>query len=107
MPTTDDLAARQAVAALDRLLAGAPALAASLPLGFGDRVQVYVAHLLAANRQLNLTRVTDPGEVARLHLLDSLAALPIIDAEAPDLIIDLGSGGGLPAIPLALARPGI
>jgi 16S rRNA (guanine527-N7)-methyltransferase len=43
--------------------------------------------------------------VARLHLLDSLAVLPWLDELAPDEAIDLGSGGGLPAIPLALARP--
>jgi 16S rRNA (guanine527-N7)-methyltransferase len=45
--------------------------------------------------------------VARLHLLDSLAALPLIDAMAPARAIDLGSGGGLPGLPLALARPDV
>ncbi|HTE66645.1 MAG TPA: 16S rRNA (guanine(527)-N(7))-methyltransferase RsmG, partial [Candidatus Binatia bacterium] len=55
--------------------------------------------------RLNLTRVTNPREVARLHLLDSLAALPLVDRLAPGEVIDLGSGGGLPALPLAMARP--
>jgi 16S rRNA (guanine527-N7)-methyltransferase len=105
LSTTDDADAAAALAALDRLLFDAPVIAASLPGGFLDAVQRFVALLLGANRRLNLTRVTDPDEVARLHLLDSLAVLPIIDAAAPDAVIDLGSGGGLPGIPLALARP--
>ena len=53
----------------------------------------------------NLTRVTDPDDVARLHLMDALAALPILDELGAHDAIDLGSGGGLPALPLALARP--
>jgi len=65
----------------------------------------YVHLLLVANRRTNLTRVVDPPEVARLHLLDSLAALPLIDAAGSANVVDIGSGGGLPAIPLAIARP--
>jgi len=106
LPTDDHLAARQALEELDRLLADAPAIGAALPPGFRERVGAYARLLLAANRHLNLTRVTDPAEVARLHLLDSLAALPIIDGAASDTVVDLGSGGGLPGIPLAIARPG-
>lgn len=70
-----------------------------------ERMGHYVALLLDANRRLNLTRITNPAEAARLHLLDSLAALPLVDELAPASALDLGSGGGLPAIPLALARP--
>lgn len=92
-------------AALDRLLDDAPAFSARLPAGFGDAAQRFVALLLQANLRTNLTRVTEPGAVARLHLLDALAALPLLDEWMPDLVIDLGSGGGIPAIPLALARP--
>lgn len=107
LSTTDDRAAARALATLDRLLADAPAIAMALPPGFGDGARRFVALLLAANRRMNLTRVTDPDEIARFHLFDSLAALPIIDAAAPETVADLGSGGGLPAIPLALARPGV
>ena len=92
--------------ALEVLLAEAPALAALLPPGYLAAVEHYVALLLVANARLNLTRVVEPEAIARTHLLDSLAALPLLDAWAPDRIIDLGSGGGVPAIPLALARPG-
>jgi 16S rRNA (guanine527-N7)-methyltransferase len=102
---TDVAAARAARDALEELLAGQPNLASGLPKGFGDGVERYVALLLRANRDVNLTRVVEPAEVARLHLLDALAALPLLDASGADLVIDLGSGGGVPAIPLALARP--
>ncbi len=105
MSAQDDLDAARAVAALDALLADAPSIGGSLPPGFALGAERFVALLLAANRRLNLTRVTAPDEVARFHLLDALAALPILDAMAADDVLDLGSGGGLPALPLALARP--
>jgi len=103
--STTDADAAAARAALDRLLAEAPGIASGLPAGFSDAMQRFVALLLEANRRLNLTRVTLPDEVARLHLLDALAALPTVDRLASQRAIDLGSGGGLPALPLALARP--
>jgi 16S rRNA (guanine527-N7)-methyltransferase len=96
--------ARDARAALDRLLAGR---ALALPDAFGDLVERYVASLLEANARQNLTRVVEPDAVARLHLLDALSALPLVDRLAPDRALDLGSGGGVPAIVLAIARPAI
>jgi 16S rRNA (guanine527-N7)-methyltransferase len=102
---TDTDAAAATRVALDGLLTDAPAIASRLPAGFGDAAQRFVLLLLEANRRTNLTRLTQPEAVARLHLLDALAALPLVDAWAPGWAIDLGSGGGLPAIPLALARP--
>ncbi len=104
---SDAEAARQARVELERLLADAPALADGLPTGFFDHVERYVALLLDANQRVNLTRVVEAADVARLHLLDALAALPLLDAAAPDRVVDLGSGGGVPAIPLALARPDV
>ena len=106
MPQTDAAAAaHDARLALDGLLTDAPALAAQLPPGYLDRVERFVTLLLEANARINLTRVVVPADVARLHLLDALAALPLLDAASIGPIIDLGSGGGVPAIPLALARP--
>jgi 16S rRNA (guanine527-N7)-methyltransferase len=97
--------ARDVGRVLTALLADEPALAALLPDGYVERAAAYAGLLLEANRRLNLTRVTDPAEVARLHLLDALAALPLLDATAASTAVDLGSGGGVPGIPLALARP--
>jgi 16S rRNA (guanine527-N7)-methyltransferase len=90
---------------LERLLAELPDLAARLPDGFPAAAEAYVRLLLEANRRLNLTRVVEPAAVARLHLLDAVAALPLLDRGTPTRVADLGSGGGVPAIPLALARP--
>jgi 16S rRNA (guanine527-N7)-methyltransferase len=98
-----DAAAAAAGSFLAALLAERPDLA--LPAGAVDALQHYVALLLAANERLNLTRVVEPDDVARLHLLDALVALPLLDGVAT--AADLGSGGGVPAIPLAIARPGI
>lgn len=71
----------------------------------------FVALLLERNQRLNLTRIVEPGEIERRHLLDSLTcALPVL-AEGSVMAgwscIDVGSGGGLPGIPLAIAFPGL
>ena len=69
-------AARAARAELERLIdTDAPALGDGLPPGFADAAERYVALLLDTNARMNLTRVTAPADVARLHLLDALAAL--------------------------------
>ncbi|MGQ0608329.1 MAG: 16S rRNA (guanine(527)-N(7))-methyltransferase RsmG [Chloroflexota bacterium] len=94
--------ARAARLALEHLLGtNGPAL----PAGFGDRVEIFVRLLLDANARMNLTRIVEPDAVARLHLLDSLSAISLLDEVAASRALDLGSGGGLPGIVLALARP--
>jgi 16S rRNA (guanine527-N7)-methyltransferase len=100
-------AAAESRARFERLLEEYPALAAGLPASFGPKAERWVALLLDANVSHNLTRVTAPSEVARLHLLDSLAALPLLDADPPLRALDLGTGGGAPGLPLALARPDV
>ena len=78
------------------------------------RLARYVELLLARNQQLNLTRIVGPAEVERRHLLDSLTcALPVLDQlNGAELqggarwnCIDIGSGGGLPGLPLAVVFP--
>jgi len=103
LPHTD---ARTARRAFERLLAEAGSIARLSP-DVLDRLEAYVGLLLEANSRLNLTRVVEPDEVARLHLLDAVSALPIVDRLAPERAIDLGSGGGVPGLVLALARPSV
>ncbi len=98
--------ARSARAMLEADLLRLPGTALDLPRGALDRLERYVALLLEANQRVNLTRVVDPEKVARLHLLDALVALPLVDEVAPSHAVDLGSGGGVPALPLAIARSG-
>jgi 16S rRNA (guanine527-N7)-methyltransferase len=63
----------------------------------------YLALLSKWNAVYNLTAVRDPMEMVTLHLLDSLAAVPAF-ADAHNLL-DVGAGGGLPGLVLAIARP--
>jgi 16S rRNA (guanine527-N7)-methyltransferase len=55
------------------------------------------------NRVHNLTSVRDPEQMVTLHLLDSLSLLPHL--EGAQRLADIGTGGGFPGVPLAIARP--
>lgn len=68
------------------------------------RLLDYLALLDRWNRTYNLTAIRDPREMVVKHLLDSLAMAPFVGEES---LADLGTGPGLPGIPLALARPGL
>ena len=65
----------------------------------------YVQLLLAWTAAINLTAIRDPEAVAREHILDSLAAVRLLETAGLDDLIDLGSGGGAPGIPIAIAMP--
>jgi 16S rRNA (guanine527-N7)-methyltransferase len=62
----------------------------------------YADRLLAWNRKVNLTSITAPAEVAEKHLVDSLRLLPHVAGART--LLDVGSGAGLPGVPLACAR---
>lgn len=63
--------------------------------------------MVAANRRFNLTRITAPAEAAVKHYADSLA--PLVDPryadDRPLAVLDVGTGAGFPAVPLAIVRP--
>ncbi len=74
------------------------------------RLLDYLKLLARWNRTFNLTAVRDPVAMVGLHLLDSLSILPLVKrltAGSPAHIVDVGTGAGLPGIPLALADGGL
>lgn len=85
-----------------RLLAGLTALKLDLANSTVERLLDYVDLLQRWNAAYNLTAVREPGEMVTRHLLDSLAVLPHVTGRT---LADLGTGAGIPGIPLALARP--
>jgi 16S rRNA (guanine527-N7)-methyltransferase len=66
----------------------------------------HVRLLLAWTWAINLTAIRDPVGVATGHVLDSLSAVPWLRARGAERLLDLGSGGGFPGLPIAAAIPG-
>ncbi len=82
-------------------------IGAPLPMGARDRLLAYIALLAKWNATYNLTAIREPERMLTHHVLDALAVLPHLAAGAPPQlrVLDVGSGAGVPAIPLAIARP--
>ena len=78
--------------------------ALALPGTLAPRLLDYLALLDRWNRTYNLTAVRDPREMLTKHLLDSLAMHPFVEDQQ---LADLGTGPGLPGIPLAIAKPSL
>jgi 16S rRNA (guanine527-N7)-methyltransferase len=94
-------AARRAVLADGSRAMGVPLSAAQL-----DAALHYLALLQKWNATFNLTAIRDPDEMVVKHLLDSFAVVPHLAPVAPGArLIDVGTGAGLPGIPLALVEP--
>jgi len=86
----------------DRLLQGIKPLQIELTDGQIDKLLAYHALLVKWNQAYNLTAVRDPMAMIDRHLIDSLSILPWI---GQGRLLDVGSGPGLPGIPLAICRP--
>lgn len=70
------------------------------------RLGDYLARLLAMNELMNLTAIKDPVGAWERHVLDALTLVPLLaELGAGARLVDVGSGGGLPGIPLAIVRP--
>lgn len=78
-----------------------------LPPDAHARLARFVDLLLEANRNINLTSADNPERVWREHILDCLAILPLLAAEPPARLLDLGAGGGLPGLVIGCALPQI
>jgi 16S rRNA (guanine527-N7)-methyltransferase len=84
---------------------GLSTLGIELSAGAREAIDGHVRLLLAWNRAINLTAIRDPAAAATLHVLDSLSAVPLLRSAGIQRLLDLGSGGGFPGIPLAAALP--
>ena len=86
------------------LARGAAQLGVQLTSAQQEQLLAYLALLIKWNKAYNLTAVRDPDEMVSRHLLDSLSIVEFVRA-AGDNWLDVGSGGGMPGIPLAILFP--
>ncbi len=71
-----------------------------------EKLGLYLAMLMHANTRMNLTAIRDEAEAWDKHIFDSLTLVPVMsELEDEASVIDIGSGGGLPGIPLAIVMP--
>jgi 16S rRNA (guanine527-N7)-methyltransferase len=94
-------------APIDTLRAGASALGVALSDRQADQLLAYGTLMLKWNKVYNLTALRDPASVLTHHLLDSLAAVAPLQREwaGKGKLLDVGSGGGLPGVVIAIMRP--
>ncbi len=86
------------------LLQGLPQLGLSLEEDCIDRLVAFGQAVIKQNEVMNLTAITQPEAVAKLHLLDSLTVLCMASLQGKTLI-DVGCGAGFPGVPVAIACP--
>lgn len=86
------------------LLQGLPELKLALSEEQTDTLCAFGTAVVRQNQVMNLTAITEPAQVAKLHLLDSLSVLSALDLRGKKLI-DVGCGAGFPGVPLAIACP--
>jgi 16S rRNA (guanine527-N7)-methyltransferase len=83
-----------------------PYLPAGVPAGIAEKLSAYLDLLLKWNARTNLTAIRQPEEMVRRHFGESLFAGSLVP-EGAETMLDLGSGGGFPGIPIQIVRPEI
>jgi 16S rRNA (guanine527-N7)-methyltransferase len=87
---------------LQQLQQGCRALALDVSEQQQKKLVAYVELIAKWNKAFNLTSVRDPADMISRHILDSLAILPYLEGGS---LLDVGSGAGLPGIPVAILKP--
>jgi 16S rRNA (guanine527-N7)-methyltransferase len=98
------------ISSMEILKDGALKLGINLSQRQIEQFRIYYRELINWNKRINLTRITDSEEVQRKHFLDSLTVAPAMKRPVKDSslnVIDIGTGAGLPGIPLKIALPDI
>ncbi len=90
----------------ETLKAGLTAMELSLPDAACRTLCDFGSAVIAQNKVMNLTAITQPEQVAKLHLLDSLSLLKCVSLSGKRLI-DVGCGAGFPGVPVKIACPGV
>lgn len=89
--------------AKDLLKKGAAELGVELNASQLESLNLFAEELKKWNKKINLTAITDDEGIAVKHLVDSLSLLKVV--QGPGRLLDIGSGGGFPAIPVKIVRP--
>lgn len=92
------------MAMLTALKEGLPRLGLELPEGAQHKLCDFGAAVVEQNKVMNLTAITEPTQVAKLHLLDSLSLLTL-EKLGGKRMIDVGCGAGFPGVPVKIACP--
>ncbi|MDA8139684.1 MAG: 16S rRNA (guanine(527)-N(7))-methyltransferase RsmG [Desulfobacteraceae bacterium] len=85
------------------LVEGAAQVGIPLNASQAGQMGLHARALLEWNRKINLTAITDPQQVAIKHFLDAIVPLPYVPIQGP--LLDIGTGGGFPGLPLKIMRP--
>lgn len=88
----------------ETLLKALPEIGMTLDEKTADTLCAFGAAVVKQNEVMNLTAITEPDQVAKLHLLDSLTVAAAVDLKGKKLI-DVGCGAGFPGVPIAIACP--
>ena len=90
---------------LSTLRSSLPELGVTIPEGADETLCRFGCEVIEQNKVMNLTAITEPEAVAKLHLLDCLTVLKCADLKGKKLI-DVGCGAGFPGVPLKIGWPG-
>ena len=88
----------------ETLLAGLPELGLELTEKTAEKLCQFGEAVVKQNEVMNLTAITEPSQVAKLHLLDSLTVAKTVDLKGKR-VIDVGCGAGFPGVPVQIACP--
>lgn len=89
----------------EMLIAGAKGIGIKVTAEQAGKFQRYMELLVEWNEKLNLTAITEPGEIVEKHFLDSLTLLPACKPKDGGKLLDVGTGAGFPGVPLKIMRP--